>query len=54
MQALVNKGRGPGGVSGCEQNNPALISHKAEPAAPSSLCRLSHRSRDVFKIEQCN
>lgn len=54
MQAVVNKGEGRGSVSRCERNNPALISHKAEPAAPSSLCRLSQRSRDVFKIEQCN
>ena len=48
MQAVVNKGRG--GVSGCEWNNPALISRKAEPAAPAPLCRLSQRSQDVFKI----
>lgn len=54
MQALANKDRGLGGVSGCEWNNPALISHKAEPAAPSSLRRLSQRNGDLFKIEQCN
>lgn len=52
MQAVVNKGRG--GVSGCERNNPTLISHKAEPAAPASFCCLSQRSWDVFKIKQCN
>ena len=52
MQAVVNKGRG--GVSGCDRNNPVLISHKAEPAAPASLCRLSQRRQDEFKIRQCN
>lgn len=54
MQARLTKAEGLGGGRGCERNNPALISHRAEPAAPSSLRCLSQRSRYVFKIEQCN